>query len=225
MSAGVVTFTLAAFGVIAVPALARAGLMRCGALNTFRVSMFELIVASMVGALLAATYSLLQGGPSVPAFWYFPGLAVMAWMDRISAWAPTEPLIAVMVSTGAMAFPDNLSLVLPVTAAALVVTHGAWEIQARLGVQVISPADMIALSLPCVMMGLKMETVVAYVLVSVMILAALKVDRVARFLSRCAAVEDGAKSTGVSGPAITFLPVMFPIIAFVTILETAKILS
>lgn len=215
-------FLIAASGPVVTPFLMKRSLWRCGALETFNVGLFELFAASLAGVVFAAVHAWVINDIAPAAFWFFPVAIVMAWTDRVSAWAPTEPLIVLSCTAGLLVFPEQ-----PIVGGVLVplsliaASHILWEIQLHLDVPVASPADVLALALPVLVIGFEAEAAAAYALTAAVMLAALRNPFMRRILSCSDAVENGASSTGVRGAPITFLSAILPVTAVMTVLAAA----
>lgn len=135
-----------------------------------------------------------------------PFLAVAAYTDFVSGWAPEELSVPICVFLGAVSAPGFCSAG---TAAAvgmglivLCACRLAWRIQCRFGIAAVPPADGLAILAPIALFGLDAFAAAHYAIVALILAAIRSLPPVRQVLSS----EDMA-----SGRAIRFLPVSLPV--------------
>lgn len=92
-------------------------------------------------------------------------IAVAGQVDLRTAWAPSELILPVCLSAGAVSPPlaqaTELSPLFP-GLALFAAAHMAWEIQLRIGRPCLPPADFILLALPAVLFGASIPAAACY---------------------------------------------------------------
>ncbi len=138
-----------------------------------------------------------------------PFLAVAAYADFVSGWAPEELSVPTCIFLGAVSEPGFRGAGVADAAAAVgtgliifCACRLAWRIQRRFGIAAMPPADCLAISAPVALFGLDAVAAAHYAVVA-LILAAIRLLPPVR---RAFASEDAG-----SGRAIRFLPASLPV--------------
>ena len=184
-----------------------------------RVRSSGLAVSSLSGGVCAGASfafagtspSLSCAGPAALAGFMLlcPFLAVAAYADFVSGWAPEELSVPTCIFLGAVSEP-GFSVAGAADAAAAVVTgliifcacRLAWRIQRRAGAAAMPPADCLAILAPVALFGLGAVAAAHYAVVA-LILAAIRLLPPVR---QAFASEDAG-----SGRAVRFLPASLPV--------------
>lgn len=138
-----------------------------------------------------------------------PFLAVAAYVDFVSGWAPEELSVPICIFVGAVWDP-GFSASGTANAAAAVGTglivfcacRVAWRIQRRFGIAAVPPADCLAVLAPIMLFGLGAVAAAHYLIVALILAAIRLVPPV-----RQAFASDGEESPR----AIRFLPASLPV--------------
>jgi len=216
----VMTLLVAWCCILAMPHLALYDLNRDGATETFDYDFGHMTIAVGIGALGIA---LSLGFTNLPAHSKFLmvliGAILMlgAWIDRVSAWAPDILMlpfcIAIFLASPEVASLKTAGIALGLGTALFLMCIALWVPQDMFNLKFAPPADLMSLAAPFVLFGISMETAVIFMVVSILLVLALKSSRFAALLSRPEAVADGARDVEFTEKkAVTFLSVIFPVI-------------
>lgn len=148
--------------------------------------------------------------------------AVMAIMDRDTAWAPDGlmlPLTVLAFAMGSMHY--GVLPLLPAVAAGVAVffaAQGLWWLQDRYDFRVLPPPDLLAFVIPAALLGLSFSLAVFYIVTASMILVFRQNPEFLSLFSRKEALDEAAADLGFGDrPAITFLAVAFPVLGLVLV--------
>ena len=138
-----------------------------------------------------------------------PFLAIAAYVDFVSGWAPEELSAPICIFVGSVSAPlfrgaGTADAVAAVGAGlfALCACRLAWRIQRRFGIAAVPPADCLAVLAPIMLFGLGAVAAAHYAIVA-LILAAVRLLPPVR--------QAFASADAGSGRAIRFLPASLPV--------------
>lgn len=155
-------------------------------------------------------------------------LAMGAWIDRVSGWAP-DIVIAPLCLMSFLFTPEisslrDLGVLLASGVCLYIVSILLWAPQALSGYRFATPPDFIALGLPFVLFGITMQTVAVFLTVSFLLILCLKFEFARNIFAKPVAVLDARSHSELEEkPAITFLSVIFPVILLAMIFGTFHI--
>lgn len=210
---------------VALPALAHVTLKRIGAMERFKFPMRKMIAMAFIGAAIPAIAVLLSSAillKSEVIMIIVLGsiLGLGAWVDRQAAYAPDGimvPFCLLIAFVCPMPFDvagleqdvlARFGIAIGLYAAGII----SWMPQEITGLRIIPPADVMALIAPALIFGVSTVLAFVYLTTSIILLLALKSEKVAAIFSRKEAVDDGSFDVGLkSGHSVTFLSVIFPV--------------
>lgn len=207
------------------PYLAQTSLNRIGATERFSFPMRKMILVCGLGALLpAVTLQISKGNyqtAEIMMLIMLGGiLGLGAWIDRQSAYAPDGimlPFCLIIAFIAPLQFSGSepiveLSLRALIAFGLYIFGIVSWFPQEMSGVRIIPPADVMALAAPLLVFGISATLAMIYLVTSILLLLALKSEKVARIFSSKEAVDDGSSDVELKkGNAVTFLSVIFPV--------------
>lgn len=132
------------------------------------------LIASMIGAIIFLGAALLGGGviggvQSLTLGLFGAILAVCAWTDHQTSYAPDGLVLPLLLGGAYLPIPMDADLNLEVWPALgaiclFIFSQGAWRLQVRSGMPLLTPPDLLVLLLPVLVFGLNTSSWVTYLL-------------------------------------------------------------
>lgn len=131
-------------------------------------------------------------------------LLLVAWIDQRTAWAPDGVTLPLLFGGAASASLIGSFGFGPITAIGVAIglflaAQGVWAAQVMTGLRLLPPADLMALSLPPLLFGLSPYAPLSYLLLSGLLLIALRGPEPLYRLVRGPAAEEAVREAGLSG--------------------------
>lgn len=216
--------------ILTLPRLALLDLLRSGATKTFVFDLRWMTLATAIGAFavtLAGVGADLPGHSRLVIVALAALLALGAWIDRISAWAPDAIMLPLSMALFLVS-PEISSLM----GAGKAIGFGTllflgcillWIVQDAVGYRFAPPADLVAIAAPIILFGMSMTTSAVFLAISILLLAAKKIPGVVAIFSRPEALADGSADVVYNEDAksVTFLSVSFPVLIIAQMIALA----